>query len=371
MISKSVLAALRGVALAFLIAVAQTAVAQEVDPLSSWNEGSVKAALVDFVARVTDETGPGYVAPEERIATFDNDGTLWVEQPMYTQIVFLEEEAERLWAMHPEWKNDPGMKALLDRNRQHLIDLGENGFADFQAALQATTDAGRSHDELLTTAKAWTSSAVHPRFGHLYIDCTYLPQIELMDYLRANDFKVFIVSGGDITFIRSWAEGVYGVAPPNVVGSSIDTSFSFKDHKGEVIREPKVDFVTDGAGKAEGIDLHIGQRPILAFGNSGGDKQMLEYAKSGNGERMALILYHDDAEREYAYGPAGGLPNTGVGVFPQDLMDQAKSSGWYVVSMKSDWKRIFSFEEPGEDDAAAVRPAPDAGGEEEGVRQPS
>ncbi|WP_421724335.1 HAD family hydrolase [Bauldia sp.] len=315
--------------------------AQEVDPLPSWNDGPVKTSIIEFVARVTDEAGPGFVRPEERIATFDNDGTLWVEQPIYTQLVFMEDEAKRLSAAHPEWQDNSDIKALMDGNFQHVLGLGPAGFAD----LLATTHAGETAEEFDARVNDWIDSAIHPRFNQLYLDLVYLPQIELMDYLRDNDFKVFIVSAGSIAFMRAWADETYGVAPPNVVGTNIETSFSFSQDYGEIVRESKAGFVTDAAGKAEGIDLHIGQRPIFAFGNSGGDKEMLEYTRSGSGDRMALIVYHDDAEREYAYGPAGGLPNTGIGVFTQALMDQAKSDGWHVVSMKEDWKRIFAFEE--------------------------
>ncbi len=342
---KSAAVALRGVAFVFVLVIAHAAVAQETDPLPSWNDGAVKTALIDFVTRVTDKSGPGYVAPEERVATFDNDGTLWVEQPIYTEMVFIEDEARRMSAKHPEWKKEPGMSAVLDRDRDRLLKLGQTGFAKFMGSLLGTTLSGTSSDAFNAVVKEWAGSAVDPHFGQLYINCTYLPQIELMDYLRANAFKVFIVSGGDIAFMRAWSDEVYGVAPPNVVGSNIASFFSYEDGTGEMILRPTPGFIDDGPGKAEGIYHHIGQRPILAFGNSGGDQQMLEYAKSGNGERMALILYHDDAEREYAYGPAGGLPNNGVGVFPQSLMDQAKASGWQVVSMKHDWKRVFAFDE--------------------------
>ena len=368
---RSAAAVLRGVvAFVFILAAAQAAAAQK-DPLPSWNDTAVKTAIMDFVARVTDKNGPGYVPPEERIATFDHDGTLWVEQPMYTQMVFIEDQAERLSAKHPEWKSRPEMKALLDRDRQRLIDLGSGGFTSFMAGLLGFTLAGMSGDEFDALVEQWTSSATHPRFKQLYIDCTYVPQIELMNYLRANDFKVFIVSSGDIAFSRSWSDKAYGVAPPRIVGLTVVMSFALDNGTAKILRQPTAGFVEDGVVKPEGIYLHIGQRPIFAFGNAGDDRQMLEYTRSGSGERMALILHHDDAEREYAYGPAGGLPNTGVGVFPQDLMDEARTSGWHVVSMKNDWKRIFSFEEPGEEDAAAVRPATDTGEAEESVRKPS
>lgn len=317
------------------------AAAQQADPLPSWNDGPVKTALMEFVATVTEVGGAGFVPPEERIATFDNDGTLWVEQPIYTQVVFMIEEAKRLSAQHPEWQDNPKLAPLLNDSHENLLKITEEGFAE----LLAVTHSGITGEAFDEQVSKWIDTAVHPRFDQLYLDLTYLPQVELMTYLRQNDFKVFIVSGGGIAFIRAWADGAYGIAPPDVVGSNLDTTFSYEDGKGTIVRDSKVDFVTDGPGKAEGIYLHIGQRPILAFGNSGGDKEMLEYTKSGDGERMALIVYHDDAEREYAYGPAGGLPDTGVGVFDQALMDQAESRGWHVVSMKDDWKQIFAFEE--------------------------
>lgn len=306
-------------------------------PLPSWNDGATKTAILEFVERVTGKASPDFVPPAERIATFDNDGTLWVEQPVYTQVVFAFDRVKTLAPEHPEWKEKQPYKAVLEGNLDALKAEGKHALAEIIAA----THAGMTSDEFEKITSDWIATAKHPRFKRLYTECVYQPQLELLAYLRASGFKTFIVSGGGIEFMRPWTRRVYGISPPQVVGSSIVTEFRMKNGAPVLMRLPQVNFVDDKAGKPVGIGQHIGQRPILAFGNSSGDREMLQYATGGDGARLGLLVYHNDAEREYAYGPAGGLPDSKIGAFPQALMDEAKKSGWIVVGMKEDWNRIF------------------------------
>ncbi|QEG33491.1 HAD family hydrolase [Bythopirellula goksoeyrii] len=314
---------------------------QAQDPLPSWNDGPAKQAILKFVETTTTQGSPDFVPPEDRIATFDNDGTLWVEQPLYTQLTFALDRVKALAPEHPEWKEEQPYKAIIDGDLKELIAGGKHALA----AIIATTHAGMTSSDFEKITTDWITTAKHPRFHQLYTDCVYVPQLELLTYLREKGFKTFIVSGGGIEFMRPWTQRVYGIAPPQVVGSSIVTEFQMKDGMPVLMRLPKLNFVDDKAGKPVGIGQHIGQRPILAFGNSSGDKEMLQYATGGDGARLGLLVYHNDPEREYAYGPAGGLPDSKIGTFPQDLMDEAKQNGWIVVGMKNDWKRIFSFDE--------------------------
>jgi phosphoglycolate phosphatase-like HAD superfamily hydrolase len=323
------------------IAVGGLSAVQAQDPLPSWNEGQAKSAIIEFVEKTSTEGSPDFVAPEDRIATFDNDGTLWVEQPLYTQLAFALDRIKALAPANSDWKTTQPFQAILEGDLESLKTEGKHALAEIIAA----THAGMTSDDFAEIVADWISTAKHPRFKRLYTECVYQPQLELLAYLRDNGFKTFIVSGGGIEFMRPWTQQVYGIAPPQVVGSSVVTEFQIKDGKPVLMRLPKLNFVDDKAGKPVGIGQHIGQRPILAFGNSSGDREMLQYTTGGDGARLGLLVYHNDAEREYAYGPAGGLRDSKIGTFPQDLMDEAKKSGWIVVGMKDDWNRIFPAEQ--------------------------
>jgi len=310
------------------------------DPLPSWNDGLTKGSIVAFVARVTKEGSPDFVPPAERIATFDNDGTLWVEHPIYTQLAFALDRVKDLAPQHPEWKDQQPYKAVLNNDPKALAAMGEKGLLELVMA----SHAGMSTAEFEAIVKDWLAKARDPRFNRPYTDLTYQPMVELLAYLRANGFKkTYIVSGGGIEFMRPMTEALYGVPPEQVIGSSIATEYQVKDGKPELIRLPKIDFIDDKTGKPVGINKFIGKRPIAAFGNSAGDQQMLEWTGAGGGQRLMMLVLHDDAEREYAYGPANGLPDTPFGAFPQSLLDEAKTMGWVVISMKHDWARVFAF----------------------------
>jgi len=311
------------------------------DPLSSWNDGPTKQAIVAFVNTVTDTSSDDYVAPEDRIATFDNDGTLWVEQPMYTQLAFALDRVKALAPKHPDWKTTQPFKSVLDGDMKTVAASGEKGLVQLIMA----SHAGMSTEEFEKIVTDWFATARDSRFGKPYTELAYLPMVELLEYLRANGFKTFIVSGGGIEFMRPMTQAVYGIPPEQVVGSSIKTQFEILDGKPVLMRLPEVNFIDDKAGKPVGINMYIGKRPIAAFGNSDGDLQMLEWSSAGDGDRLIGIVYHDDAKREYAYGPAGGLPDSHVGNFSQATMDEAKESGWQVISMKNDWNRVFAFDE--------------------------
>ncbi|HVP31848.1 MAG TPA: HAD family hydrolase [Myxococcota bacterium] len=318
---------------------APTALAQ-VDPLASWNDGPTKQAIVAFVSKATDEASPGFVPPAERIATFDNDGTLWVEHPMYTQLAFALERVKALAPKHPEWKTKQPFKAVLDNDLKALAAAGEKGLLELVMA----THAGMSTAEFETIVTDWFAKARDPRFERPYTELTYQPMVELLAFLRANGFKTYIVSGGGIEFMRPITEAAYGVPPEQVIGSSIKTRYEMRDGVPVLMRLPAIDFIDDKAGKPVGIHEFIGRRPVAAFGNSDGDRQMLEWTGAGGGTRLMMLVQHDDAAREYAYGPASGLPDTKFGTFSASLLDEAKSKGWVVIRMKSDWKKIFAFE---------------------------
>ncbi|HUL87422.1 MAG TPA: HAD family hydrolase [Pseudolabrys sp.] len=303
------------------------------DPLPSWNDGKARQSILDFVNAVTREGAPNFVPAAERIATFDNDGTLWVEQPMYTQLSFALDRVKALAPMHPEWKQKQPFKAVLGGDMKALAASGERGLVELVMA----THAGMTIEEFERIVKEWLSTARQPRFKRPYTELVYQPMLELLAYLRANGFKTFIVSGGGIEFMRPWSEQIYGVPPEQVVGSSIKTRFQMRRDIPELFRLPEINFVDDGAGKPVGINEHIGRRPIAAFGNSDGDLQMLQWATKSGGRRFGLIVHHTDGEREYAYDRKSRFGHL------DKALDAAALNDWTVVSMKDDWKRIFAF----------------------------
>ena len=303
-------------------------------PLPSWNDGETKQSILDFVAAVTREGSPDFVPPAERIATFDNDGTLWVEHPMYTQMVFVLDRVKALAPMHPEWKDTQPFKAALEGDMKTLAASGERGLI----ILLLETHTGMTANEFQKIVMDWISTARDPRFKRLYTELAYLPMIELLGFLRANGFKTFIVSGGGIEFMRPWTERVYGVPPDQVLGSSVKTKFQMRDGRPELFRLAEVNFIDDGAGKPVGINEHIGRRPIAAFGNSDGDLQMLQWTTMAGRRRFGLIVHHTDETREYAYDR-----DTSFGRLDKAL-EAAALNQWTVVDMKRDWKRIFAFE---------------------------
>lgn len=317
---------------------AVSAIASARDPLPSWNEGTTKSAVMEFVARVSDENSPDYVPVTERIATFDNDGTLWTEHPMYTQLAFAIDRVKALAPQHPEWKTTQPFQAVLENDLKSLAASGEKGLLQLVMA----THAGMSTTGFETIVSGWFETARHPRFKRPYTELGFQPMLELLAYLRENGFKTYIASGGGIEFMRPMTEQVYGIPPEQVIGSSIKTRFETQDGKPVLMRLAEIDFIDDKDGKPVGINKFIGRRPIAAFGNSDGDRQMLEWTAAGDGARLMMLVLHDDAEREYAYGPANGLPETKFGTFTPSLMEEAQSNGWVVISMKDDWKQIFT-----------------------------
>src|SRR5215831_17642660 len=311
------------------------------DPLPAWNEGAAKKAIVDFVLATTTQGNASFVAPGERIATFDQDGTLWVEHPIYTQVMYCLDRVPALVKEKPELRNVEPFKTVLSGNRDAIAKLS---MKDLEKLLFATL-TGMTTDRFQAEAKSWIDTATDSRWHRKYTELTYEPMLELLKYLRANGYKTYIVTGGGQDFVRAYAQEVYGIPPEQVVGTAGGVKYGYdKDGKPTLTKEPKLLLNDDKAGKPEGIHLMIGRRPTAAFGNSDGDRQMLEYTKAGSGSRLAMLVLHDDAEREYAYGPANGLPATKVGTFSQSLFDEANKRGWVVISMKSDWNRIFSGE---------------------------
>jgi len=304
------------------------------DPLPSWNDGATKAAIVDFVGRVTTQNGPYFVPPAERIATFDNDGTLWIEQPMYVQLAFVLDRVKSMAPMHPEWKDKQPFAAVLDGDLKAVAASGEKGVAE----LVAITHAGMTTAEFEKIVTEWLATARDRRFKRPYTELVYQPMLELLAYLRANGFKTFIVSGGGIEFMRPWTEAIYGVPPEQVVGSSIKTRYEMRDSTPVLFRLPEVNFIDDKSGKPIGINEHIGRRPIAAFGNSDGDLEMLQWTTLASGARFGLIVHHTDAEREYAYDRQSHFGKLDV------ALDAAAANRWTVVDMKKDWKRIFPFD---------------------------
>jgi phosphoglycolate phosphatase-like HAD superfamily hydrolase len=301
------------------------------DPLPSWNDGAAEQAIIELVSAVTDRGSPDFVPPAERIAVFDNDGTLWVEQPMYTQAAFVLERVKALASEHPDWQDRQPFKAAIEGDMATLGELGLEGLMQ----LLMETHAGMTSDEFSRTVTDWLAQAHHPRFERPYTAIVYQPMLELLQYLRANGFKTFIVSGGGIDFMRPWTEGIYGIPPEQVVGSTVKLSYEEREGVPALVRDPEIAFVDDKAGKPVGIWRHIGRRPILAFGNSDGDLQMLKWTTAGAGKRLGLILHHDDAEREYAYDRTSHFGKL------DEALDAAVDAGWVVVSMKSDWNQVF------------------------------
>ena len=318
-----------------------TVVSQPADPLPSWNDGPAKQSIIAFVENVTKPGSPDFVPVPERIATFDNDGTLWCEQPVPVQLYFALDRVKALAPQHPEWNTKEPFASLLKGDLQTALAGGDHALLEVIMA----THAGMTTAEFEQIVKDWITTARHPKTGQLFTDMTYQPMLEVLSYLRANGFKNFIVSGGGIEFMRPWAERVYGIPPEQVVGSSIKTKFEMREGKPALVRLPELNFNDDQGDKPVGINQHIGRRPIASFGNSRGDKEMLEYTQGGSGARFMLLVLHDDAAREYAYGPAMGLPEPKLGAFTQALYEQAKKEGWTVASMKTDWSQVFPFEQ--------------------------
>lgn len=307
--------------------------------LPSWNDGPAKQAILDFVLATIDTAGPNHVPAEDRIATFDQDGTLWVEHPLYAQAMFALDRLRTMAAQHPPWETQEPFRSVLSGDAE-LGSLTEKDWTE----IIGVTHAGMSDDAFLKIVKQWLDTAKHPRFDRPYAELVYQPMLELMDYLRANGFRTYIATGGGQEFVRAYAQRVYGIPPEQVIGSSIVTKYEAQGSVPALMRMPKVFFIDDGDGKAVGINLFIGRRPLAAFGNSDGDREMLEWTDAGGGARLKMLVHHDDKDREYAYGPAGGLEGTKVGSFSDALMSESKTRGWTVISMKTDWKRVFAFE---------------------------
>jgi phosphoglycolate phosphatase-like HAD superfamily hydrolase len=310
-------------------------------PLASWNDGPAKQAIVDFVRATTDRASAKFVSAEDRIATFDQDGTLWVEHPIYSQVVYCLDRVPAVVEQKPELKKIEPFKTVLTGNREAIARLSLH---ELETILAATL-TGMSVDAFEAEANKWLATAKHPRWNRLYTELVYQPMLDVQQYLRDNGYKTYIVTGGGQDFVRVYSQRVYGIPPEQVVGTMGGTKFGYdKNGKPFLTKEPKLLLNDDKAGKPEGIHLMIGRRPHAAFGNSDGDREMLEYTGSGDGARLMMLVLHDDAQREYAYGPARGLPDTKVGAFSQALDAEAKKNGWTVISMKSDWKRIFAFD---------------------------
>jgi hypothetical protein len=327
---------LAGAALAALTA-GTAASLEAADPLPSWNEGPARRSIVAFVETVTRQGGPGYVPPAERIAVFDNDGCLWSEQPMYFQAFFIFDRIKALAPQHPEWKAEEPFASVLNGDVKAALAGGEHSLLEMAMA----THAGTTTEEFDAIVSDWITTAKHPKTGRLYTEMVYQPMLELLAYLRANGFRTFIVSGGGVEFMRPWAERVYGIPPEQVIGSSIKTKFDIRDGKPVLVRLPEIDFVDDKAGKPVGIQMHVGRRPIAAFGNSDGDLQMLQWTAAGPGARFCLYVHHTDGDREWAYDR-----QSHIGRLDQGL-DEARAKGWTVVDMKKDWRRIYPFSPEG------------------------
>jgi hypothetical protein len=326
--------ATRVVVFLFALMVAASTAAADTDALPSWNDGSAKSAIIEFVQSATDKSSVKFVPPAQRIAVFDNDGTLWASHPMYVQLAFALDRVKVLEPMHPEWKNKQPFKAVLDGDLETVMAGGEHGLLELVMA----THTGMTTEAFSQIVLDWLATAKHPKTGRLYTDMVYQPMLELLAYLRANGFKTYIVSGGGIEFMRPWTERIYGIPPEQVIGSSIKTKFELRHGTAVLVRLPEINFIDDKAGKPVGINQHIGRRPIAAFGNSDGDIEMLQYTDSGKGAHLEMLVHHDDAKREYAY-----TCDTKVGRLCKGL-ELAKKRGWQLISMKNDWARVFAFE---------------------------
>jgi len=306
----------------------------QIDPLPSWNEGSAKTSIMNFIARITTQGGSDFVPVDQRVAVFDNDGTLWIEQPMYVQFVFILDRVRMLAPQNPTWRTKQPFKAVLDGDMKALAASGEKGLVE----LMAVTHAGMTVDEFTKIVIDWFATARDPKFKKPYTELVYQPMLEVLAYLRASGFKTFIVSGGGIEFMRPWTEKVYGIPPERVVGSSIKTKFEMRDGQPRLFRLPQINFIDDKTGKPVGINEHIGRRPVAAFGNSDGDLEMLQWTTmSGSGARLGLVVHHTDAEREYAYDRKSHVGKLDI------ALDAAAVNKWTVADMKKDWKRVFAF----------------------------
>jgi phosphoserine phosphatase len=321
-------------AAALVATVAFTAIAQAADPLPSWNDGPAKQSILTFVGKVTKPGSPDFVPVPERIAVYDNDGTLWAEQPVYFQLAFALDRVKALAPQHPEWNDKEPFASLLKGDVKAALAGGDKAILEIVMA----THAGMNTEEFDKIVKDWITTAKHPRTGKLYTEMVYQPMLELLAYLRANGFKTFIVSGGGIEFMRPWTEKVYGIPPEQVVGSSIKTRCEMRDGRPVIVRLPELNFIDDKAGKPAAIQHHIGRRPLAAFGNSDGDLQMLQWTAAGPGPRFCLYVHHTDAAREWAYDRQSHIGRLDKG------LDEAQTRGWTVVSMKDDWKAIFTAE---------------------------
>lgn len=304
------------------------------DPLPSWNEGETKSAILDFVEEVTDPASKQFIEVADRIATFDNDGNLWSEQPAYFQLFFGIDRVKQLAAEHPEWKTQQPFKAVLEDDFKTLASFGEHGLVELVMVSHGNTTT----EEFESAVKQWLATAKHPRFNRPYTQLVYQPMLELLDYLRSKDFKTFIVSGGGIEFMRPWVEEVYGIPRDQVVGSSVKTEFTFQDGEPVIMRLPEMEFIDDKEGKPLGIHRFIGRKPVFASGNSDGDLQMMQWTASGEGARFMLYLHHTDGEREWAYDRDSHIGRLDKG------LDEAREKGWTVIDMKKDWKVIYPFE---------------------------
>ncbi len=330
------IAALVFFALLLAVAVAHT----QTDPLPSWNDGPAKQAILEFVHATTDRASPDYVPPEDRLATFDQDGTTWVEHPNYTQLIFALDRVVALAPQHPEWKTTDPFKSVLAGDKAAMARFT---MKDYEAIVFAT-HTGMSVKAFADIVKDWIVKAKHPRWKRPYTELVYQPMLEVMSLLRATGYKTYIVTGGGQDFVRTYSERVYGIPRDQVIGSALETEFSYNNGHMVLMRPPKLLLNNNFSGKPENIYLFLGGPPRAAFGNSTGDREMLEYTQGGSKRSLMMLVLHDDGKREYAYGPAQDLPPTQVGTFTQTLYDEAKSKGWIVISMKNDWKRIFAFE---------------------------
>jgi phosphoglycolate phosphatase-like HAD superfamily hydrolase len=317
-----------------LMIIAPLGPARADDPLPSWNDGPARQRIVKFVAAVTDRSGKDYVPPERRVATFDNDGTLWTEKPMYVEVVFSQERVQALAGKHPEWRDKEPFKTLLEGDPARVTRLSDK---EIQEAL-VVSHSGMTTAEFDALVKDWLATAKHPRFKRRYTELIYQPMVELLAYLRANGFKTYIVSGGGVDFMRAFTERLYGIPPDQIVGSSVKTKYELRERGPVLVRLPEFLFSDNFGGKAEGIERHIGRRPVAAFGNSDGDQQMLEWTAAGEGARLMLLVHHDDAEREYAYDRTSDVGRL------DKAWDEATRRDWLVVSMKKDWKVIYPFD---------------------------
>ena len=315
--------------------------AMALDPLPSWNDGAAKKAIINFVMTTTDKSSPNFVPSEQRIAVFDQDGTTWVEHPMYTQVVFALDRVVALAPQHPEWRTTQPFAGVLSGDKAVTATFT---MKDLEAILMAT-QTGMSVEQFQTIVSDWIAKAKDSRWHRPYTELIYQPMLELMQYLRANGYKTYIVTGGGQEFVRTYAEKVYGIPPEQIIGTAIDAQFTYNAAgQGILMRPPRLLLNDNFSGKPEDIYLFTGRHSKAAFGNSTGDQQMLEYTQAGGGASLMMLVLHDDAQREYAYGPAQGLPDSKVGTFTPALYDEAKAKGWTVISMKKDWKRIFAWE---------------------------